>query len=257
MTLVTSAKEAGILNVQLNRPEKLNACNTALLQSLQTVLAAHASDDQIKILMLSGCGGCFAAGADIKELSEMDDAGIRRFHRLREKTLALLEAFPAPTMAVIQRYALGTGLELALSCDFRIAGAEAQFGIPSARLGIVESYEYTTRLVRAVGAAQAKKMVFTGERLNAETAFAVGIIQEVVPAEMLLHRGQALADAVCANSGIAMRRSKAVIDTCRRDPNLEQVADTAQPMADALQTADFKEGTRAFLEKRRPRFTGC
>ncbi len=254
MALVAFEKQNVVLKVALNRVSALNAVNSSLLKELATGLAAHAADPEIRVLMLFGQGGCFASGADIKELAGFDQDGIRNFHDLRERTFGMLETFPSPTMAVIERYALGTGLELALCCDFRIAAADARLGVPSARLGIVESYEYISRLVGAVGPYRAKKMLLTAERVDAHTALAIGLIEEVVAAEELFVRAEAIVAAICSNSTYSMRESKQVVEICRRDPGLRRVGDKALPMIRSLQNPDFKEGLAAFLDKRQARF---
>ena len=254
MPLVSFEKKDFVLTVALNRVSALNAINSALLKELETGLTTHAADPEIRVLMLFGQGGCFASGADIKELAGFDQDGIRKFHDLRERTFALLETFPSPTMAVIERYALGTGLERALSCDFRIAAVDAMFGVPSAKLGIVESYEYISRLVGAVGPYRAKKMLLTGERVDAQAALAVGLIEEVVAAEELFVRAEAIVAAICSNSSYSMRESKKVVEICRRDPGLLGVGDKALPMIRSLQNPDFKEGLAAFLDKRQAKF---
>lgn len=254
MASVVFEKKEAVLKVALNRTAVLNAIDSRLLTELETGLTAYAADPGIKSLMLFGQGGCFGAGADLGEIARLDEPGIRRFHDLRERAFALLESFPSPTMAVIERYALGTGLELALCCDFRIAALDARFGVPSAKLGIVESYAYVSRLVRAVGPYQAKKLLLTGERVDARTAFAMGLIEEVTPAAALFARAEALTSALGGNSVYSMRESKKVVEVCRTDPNLQSIADLALPMVQALQAPDFKEGVAAFLAKRPPRF---
>jgi enoyl-CoA hydratase/carnithine racemase len=254
MALVSFDKKDFVLRVALNRVSALNAINSGLLKELEAGLTAHAADPEIRVLMLFGQGGCFASGADIKELAGFDQDGIRNFHDLRERTFALLETFPSPTMAVIERYALGTGLELALCCDFRIAAADAMLGVPSARLGIVESCEYISRLVRAVGPYRAKKMLLTGERMDAQAALAIGLIEEVVASEALFVRAEAIVAAICSNSVYSMRESKQVVEICRQDPDLLRVGDKALPMIRSLQNPDFKEGVAAFLGKRQAKF---
>jgi enoyl-CoA hydratase/carnithine racemase len=127
--------------------------------------SSQKSRTRIKLLILYGRAGTFSVGADIGELSLLDEDGIRNFHHLRESTFHLLEQFPAPTMAVISGYALGTGLELSLCCDFRLAAPDVCLGIPSAGLGIVESYCYLTRLVQAVGPSRSRWMVYAGKKL--------------------------------------------------------------------------------------------
>jgi enoyl-CoA hydratase len=254
MQKVLFEKSDGTLKVSLNRTPVLNAINSDVLRELESGIKAHMGDGTIKALMLYGQGGCFAAGADIKELANLDEGGIRKFHDLRERTFFLLEEFPSPTFAVIEKFALGTGLELALCCDFRIAAEDAQLGVPSARLGIVESYEYISRLVRSVGPAQAKKLILTGARIDARTAFTIGLIEEITSPQKLFDRADALLSSILNNSNYALRQSKKAVDACTRDPNLSHVHDTALPLVESLQSPDFKEGTTAFLEKRKAKF---
>ncbi len=250
MSLVVFEKENGILKIALNRESVLNAINSAVLEELQAGLIQAAASLDINALMLFGQGQCFSAGADIGELAALDNAGLRAFHNLREKTFSLLENFPCPTFAVIDKYALGTGLELALCCDFKIAGQDARLGVPSARLAIVESYEYLTRLVRAVGIYQAKKIIFTGEKIDAQTAFTIGLVEEVVPTQQLFKRAALLVEAISNNSIDAMRQCKKAIQLCGQDPNLLSVKDTALPMANSLDTVECKNRLKAFLKKK-------
>ena len=254
MARVLFEKDGEVLRVSLNRVSSLNAINSELLGELESGLLDHRHDRRIRVLVLSGEGGCFAAGADIKELTTLDEAGVRRFHGSRERAFALLEDFSAPTMALIERYALGTGVELALCCDFRIASEDAKLGVPSAGLGLVESYEYLTRLVRAVGQSQAKKMILTGERIDAETAFRIGLVDEVVPPDEIAPRAESLLSRILQNSANAMRQTKRVIEACTRDPNLFYVRDRALPLVESIDSPDFREGTQAFIEKRKARF---
>jgi enoyl-CoA hydratase/carnithine racemase len=254
MTLVLFEKDDNILRVSLNRKSVLNAINSEVIRELELGIKEYIGNENIKALMLFGQGGCFAAGADIKELAALDEKGIRGFHHLRERTFSLLEDFPCPTLAVIEKYALGTGLELALCCDFRIASENAQLGVPSSRLGIVESYEYITRVVRAVGPFQAKKLIVSGERIDAKTAFTIGLIEETTPPDALFDRADSLIENIANNSNSAMRLSKKAVEVCMKDPNLLHVNDTAGLMVESLKTEDFKEGTKAFLEKRKAKF---
>jgi enoyl-CoA hydratase len=250
MALVLCERKEDILQVSLNRPSALNAINSAVLQELEQELKQVEFDQTLKALVLFGQGGCFASGADIRELSSLGEEGIRKFHELRERTFDLLEKYPCPTLAVIERYALGTGLELALCCDFRIAASDAKLGVPSARLGLVESYEYFTRLVRAVGPSWARKMVFTGDPVDAETALRIGLVEELSPPDQIHQRAETLLSKILKNSSPAIRQTKRVIADCAQDPNLFLVSDPAFPMVDSTKSEDFKEATRAFLEKR-------
>jgi len=250
MALVLFEKDSDILRVSLNRASALNAINSALLEELERGLKEYKEDESLKAVAVSGQGECFAAGADIKELAILDEEGIRRFHQLRERTFLLLEEFPSPTLAVIEKYALGTGLELALCCDFRIAGMDAKLGVPSARLGLVESYEYFARLVRTVGPSWAKKMVFTGEPVDAQTAWKIGLVEETSPADQLWAGVDSLLSRICNHSPSSIRQTKKVIAACLQDPNLLQVRDKALPMVESMKTKDFQQATRAFLQKK-------
>jgi enoyl-CoA hydratase len=251
MSLVKFENRNGNLWVALNRREALNAINRPLLEELLQGLEKSEGDGTIRSLILLGEGGCFASGADIRELSSLDAEGVRNFHALREKTFARLEDFPSPTIALIEKFALGTGLELALCCDFRVASSDAQLGVPSAKLGLVESYEYFARLLRAVGPSWAKRMVFTGEPVDAATALRIGLVEEVCPGDQLFQQIESILGRMEKNSAAAIRETKRVISECRRDPNLDQVADSAAPMVSSTQTQDFREATKAFLERKR------
>ncbi len=249
MSSVIFEKEKNTLKISLNRISVLNAVNLSLLEELQQGLTDATANPEITALMLYGEGGCFSAGADINKLNQMDQNGLRKFHGLRETTFAMLENFPGPTFAAIEGYALGTGLELALSCDFRIADEGAHLGLPSAKLGIVESYEYSARLVRTVGVSQAKKIIFSGERLQAGVAFTVGLIEEVVPKGQLFKRSSVLIDRLSKNATAAIEQSKTIINECGRDPYLHSVEDTALPMAKSMTSLECKERLTAFLNK--------
>jgi enoyl-CoA hydratase/carnithine racemase len=251
MGLVLFERKEDTLRVSLNRTSALNAINSALLRELEQGLKEHEFDPAVKALILFGQGGCFASGADIRELSSLDEEGVRKFHQLRERTFDLLEKYPCPTLAVIEKYALGTGLELALCCDFRIAAQDARLGVPSARLGLVESYEYFARLVRAVGSSWGKKLVFTGDPVDAQTAFQIGLVEELSPPEGIFERADAILSRVLKNSASSIQQTKRVIADCAHDPNLFLVKDPALPMLNSTKSPDFKGGTRAFLDRRK------
>ena len=251
MALVLFEKKEGILRVTLNRTSALNAINSALLQELKQGLKEYEKDETVRSLVLSGQGGCFASGADIGELAGLDEEGIRRFHRLRETTFALLGNFPCPTIAVIEKYALGTGLELALCCDFRIASTDAKLGVPSAKLGLVESYEYFARLLRAVGLSWAKKMVFTGTPVDAETAWKIGLVEETSPPDKIFGCVDSFLLQMAKNSIASIRKTKKVMADCLKDPDLSHIADPASPLVSSAKSEDFREATRSFLEKRK------
>lgn len=251
MNLVKHNFDGEILRISLNRPQALNAINQGILEELATVIKRYDQNEYVKALLLLGEGGCFSAGADIKELASFDEEGMRRFHQLRESTFTLLEKFPAPSIAVIERYALGTGLELALCCDMRLATNDAKLGVPSARLGLVESYEYFSRLRRAVGPSWAKRMVFTGEQIAAPVAWQIGLIEEICPADKIFHQTQALLEMIKGKSPWAIRQTKRILNAIEKDPHLTQVVDPAQPLVSSCRDRFFQQATKSFLEKKK------
>jgi enoyl-CoA hydratase len=252
MGLVLWEKKGDTLKVSLNRPSALNAVNSSVLQELEQGLKEHEGDPALKGLVLFGQGGCFSSGADIRELSGLDEEGVRKFHELRERTFNLLEKCPCPTLAVIEKYALGTGLELALCCDFRVASTDSRLGVPSARLGLVESYEYFARLVRAVGPSWAKKMVFSADPVDAETAYKIGLVEELSPPDQIFVDVESLLSRISEYSLPAIRQTKRIIADCTEDPNRFLVSDPALPMVKSTQSEDFQKTIRAFLAKKKP-----
>ena len=246
MPTVVFEQNQGLLKVALNRPAVRNAVNTTLLEALREGLNRYGSNDSIKALMLYGQGGTFSAGADIGELSLLDENGIRTFHHLRESTFRLLEQFPVPTMAVISGHALGTGLELSLCCDFRLADSNARLGIPAARLGIVESYPYLTRLVQSIGLSRSRWMVYTGKTVAGHEALTIGLVEEVSPDNDVMGHAEHLWRGMAAHSRYALIRSKSVINHCFQDPFLKLVGDTAIPLVASLATDECRDALASF-----------
>ena len=255
MSLVTWERHGDAVTLGLDRPEKKNAVNEQLLEELRVLCEQVEKDRGIRVVLLRGEGGCFCAGADLARLGASDEASLRRFHDLREEVFSRIETFPCPTLAVIEGYALGTGLELALCADFRVASQRAFLGVPSSRLGIVESYHYLARLVRSVGLARANYLVLTGERVAAEEAHRVGLVEVVAAQEDLDERVAMLVGTLAGNAAASMGRSKQVLRECAADPWLRSVVDPALPMVESIGRSEMHEGTRAFLEKRKAEFT--
>lgn len=249
MPTVVFEQNEGLLKVALNRPAGRNAVNTTLLKALREGLKRYFGNDNIKALMLYGQGGTFSAGADIGELSLLDEDGIRTFHHLRESTFRLLEQFPVPTMAVISGHALGTGLELSLCCDFRLTHSDARLGIPAARLGIVESYRYMTRLVQTVGPSRSRWMVYTGKTVAGHEAQKIGLVEEVSPDNDVMVHAEHLWRGMAVNSRYALIRSKIVINDCLRDPFLMMVDDTAMPLVASLATDECRSALASFKNR--------
>lgn len=243
-----------VATLTLDRPARRNALNQAMWRGLPGVLAS-ARDARAKVLVLTGAGGAFAAGADISEFEAV--------YATRETSAAYfaeigagmdaLAAFEAPTLAMIDGACVGGGLGLALCCDIRIASDRARLGITPAKLGLMYPLADTRRLVEAVGPSRAKDILYTGRILDAAEALAIGLVDEVVPAEVLHDAVARKAANIATASAWSARAAKAVI---RRilDGQTADDATTHGWMLDAVEGEDFAEGRAAFLGKRAPQF---
>jgi enoyl-CoA hydratase len=242
--------------VTFNRPEARNAMKFAMYDGLVKICQAVAADPEIRVLVLTGAGDrAFVAGTDISQFQTFTDPqhAIEYEHRLDE-VFAVIESLPRPTIAMIRGYAVGGGASIALSCDLRICSPDAKFGIPVARtLGNSLSMNSYARLVDLVGPARAKHMIFTASMLEAEDARTAGIVNEIVPAEELESRTMALAEQIAGHAPITIQVTKEAI---RRILESRRVAAHDDLVVRAYMSKDFAEGVRAFLDKRKPQWTG-
>jgi enoyl-CoA hydratase len=240
----------GILTI--NRPEALNALNSALVQDLTEKLSGLAQTD-LRCLIITGAGEkAFVAGADIGEMANLGEEEAAAFSRNGIEAFDLIETFPAPVIAAVNGYCLGGGLELALACDIRIASEKAQFALPEVSLGVFPGYMGVTRLISAVGLARAKELAFTGRRIKADEALAIGLVQQTAAQETLMGIVQELAEKIAANAPLGVRAVKQVaLESAvlnRRD--LRKYAENK--FGACFTTADQKEAMLAFVEKRKP-----
>lgn len=246
--------------VTINRHAQRNSVSFEMWEAFPIYIKELDADPSVRVIVLTGSGDkAFASGADISEFHSKrtgrDAAAL--YHRAVEQTMTSLEAAGKPVIAMVNGYALGGGCELAVACDLRIAAESASFGIPSAKLGLVISFTDTKRLVDLVGPAVAKEMLMTGRRLSAREALEIGLVNQIVPAASLRQATLDLAAAIGANAPYSVASAKAMVNQCRRDPDLSNVdqSDADRPF-NCYETEDFREGVKAFLEKRPPRFTG-
>ncbi|MBM3372479.1 MAG: enoyl-CoA hydratase/isomerase family protein [Betaproteobacteria bacterium] len=256
-TVLLEQAAPGIYLLRINRPQALNALNSATLAAITDAAAAVAADDAARVLLLTGSGErAFVAGADIAEMQDLDPAGAADFSRAGLRALQALETLPVPVVALVNGYALGGGCELALACDWIIASERAVFGQPEVNLGIPPGFGGTQRLLRRVGRARAMELVTTGRQIPAAEALTLSLVAQVVAPEALLDAGLALARTLAAKGPLAVRLAKQAV-RCGADLDLANACayETAQ-FAQAFASADQKEGMRAFLEKRPPRFSG-
>jgi enoyl-CoA hydratase len=243
--------------VQINRPEKLNALNAALVGEIDSVLTLLADDGDVGGLVVTGAGSrAFVAGADIAELPVGDPMAGRALARRGQKVFDRIEAFGKPVVAAVNGFALGGGCELALACHVRIAADSARFGTPEIKLGLMCGYGGTQRLPRLVGRGRALEMLLTGEAIDAQEALRIGLVNRVVPQGALLAEAEALVVKMIANGPLGLRLTLEAVQAGAAMPLEQGEAYEAALFGQICATDDMKEGTRAFLEKRPPRFSG-
>ncbi|HEU4792174.1 MAG TPA: enoyl-CoA hydratase-related protein [Nitrolancea sp.] len=246
-----------IATITINRPEALNALDAARLKLLLARIKEAGDDPDIRVIILTGADDrSFAAGADIATMREMHANQALAFAKLGQAACDALESAPQPVIAAVNGYALGGGCEIALACDIRICSENAIFGQPEVTLGIPPGWGGTQRLARLVGPGIAKEMIYTGRRLTAQQALAIGLVNEVYPLEQLMDSARELAARISVNAPVAVRFSKAAINRAFEGPLADGLAEEARLFSEAFNTADQREGMSAFLARRKPRFQG-
>jgi methylglutaconyl-CoA hydratase len=241
----------------LNRPAAMNALSVALVEGLAEAVRGLRAADDVRVLVLTGAGGkAFCAGADLKERRAMTVPQTRRFLDALNAAVDALADFPAPVIGALNGVAFGGGFELALACDLRLAADSAELGLVEVRLGIIPGAGGTQRLARVAGVAVAKELILTGRRIGAARAQTLGIVSSVHPADQLLAAALAVADEIAAGGPLAVAQAKRAIDGGLALPLAQALAFERSCYEVVLASADRDEGLAAFLEKRRPVFTG-
>lgn len=248
---LTLKVDQGVAMVTLNRPESLNALNSQFFHDMNEVL--DVVEAQAGVLVITGAGKAFAAGADIAEMASKDPAEAREFSQLGQDTFFRLEDLEIPVIAAVNGYALGGGCELALACDFRIASEKAYFGQPEVNLGLIPGFAATQRLPRLLGMGHALYLLLTAERIDAQEALRMGLVQKVVPGEILMEETMRLAQLILQKGPDAVKKVKMVA---------RQGAMMSMEAGNNLENEQFGslfgkgkegyEGMQAFLEKRKP-----
>jgi enoyl-CoA hydratase len=253
--ILKTAVADGIATVTISRPKAMNALNTRFFEELDALVAEMAGRADVKVIILTGEGKAFVAGADIAEMAGKSQEQGRHFSRLGQKTFRSLELLDKPVIAAINGFALGGGLELAMACDFRLASAAAKFGQPEVSLGVIPGYAATQRLPRLVGLGNALYLLLTGEMIGAEEALRIGLIQKVYPPEELLAAAQGIAKMICAKGPKAVKLAKLVV---RQSVILDFESGCAleSEKFGSLFDNEAAEGMKAFLEKRPPNWQG-
>lgn len=243
--------------VTLNRPKVLNALNLATLDLLEAVFQAFADDDSIRCVLLTGEGDrAFAAGADIHELADVNAAQGKELAEHGQRIFDQIETCGKPVIACVNGFALGGGCELALACTFRLASETAKFGQPEVKLGLIPGYGGTQRLPRLIGKSAALKMLLTGALISATEALRLGLVDEVLPPDRLMARGEELAGEIAGMAPKAIRHCMAAVHEGYELSLREGLELEASRFGICCGTEDKAEGVRAFLEKRAPVWKG-
>lgn len=253
-TLLLETDDAGIATLTINRPEKLNALNKQVLFDLDDALTHIESTENIRLVILTGAGEkAFVAGADIKELSSLDKQTGEETSATGQNLFNRIEEFSKPIIALVNGYALGGGAELAMACHIRIGTINAVIGLPEVSLGLIPGYGGTQRLPQLVGKGKAIEMILTGKQIKAEEAQSLGLLNNVYDSENAFKKTKELASKILKNGPIAITAAISAINAGTRRNGF---AKEASLFGRLCETEDFKEGTSAFLEKRKANFTG-
>ncbi len=246
-----------IAYVTINRPDKLNALNMAVMEELRTAFTGVKDDSAIRVVILTGTGEkAFVAGADIGELSKHNTVSAKEYTHKGQSVLDLIENLGKPVIACINGFALGGGCELAMACTMRIASETARLGQPEVKLGIMAGYGGTQRLPRLVGKGRAMQMLLTADMINAQEAYRIGLVNEVVPPADLIKRAEEIAAKIIANAPLACQYTMEAVNHGMSMTLEEGLYLEATLFGVCCSTEDKNEGTKAFLEKRAASFTG-
>lgn len=258
-TTLKLENEGAVWTLTLNRPEALNALNSKVLEELAQAIdeVSEKSFSAARVLILTGAGEkAFVAGADIKEINQLGIDGAETFAERGQAVFRKLENLQIPVIAAVNGFALGGGLELALACDFIYASDNAKFGLPEVTLGLIPGFGGTVRLSRVIGLPRAKEWIFTGNMATAQEALQLGLVNQVLPQAELLPAVKKTAGVIATRGPVAVGSAKrSVMEAWDHDLDSALGVEAAQ-FATLFRTQDVKEGTQAFIEKRKAQFTG-
>jgi enoyl-CoA hydratase len=254
-----SRKEAGVGFVIFNNPERHNAVSLEMWEATTGALATFAEDDEVRVVVLTGAGGkAFVSGADISKFAS-ERASLEATRAYDVKTAAAFNSiyeFPKPTIAMIRGYCIGGGVGLASCCDLRICSDNSRFAVPAAKLGLGYAYAGLKRLVDIVGQSFAKEIFYTARQFDAQEAYAMGLVNRVVPQADLEAYVRSITDMICANAPLTIKAAKFAIGEILKDESKRDVARVDKMVEACFGSNDYVEGRTGFMEKRKPAFTG-
>lgn len=246
-------EKAPVSTLTVNRPDALNALNRSVLEQIAQALREVRHDSSVRVLIVTGAGErAFVAGADIAAMSKMSAVDGLEFSRLGHRVMQTFEDLPIPVIAAVNGFALGGGMELALSCDLIVASEKARFGQPEINLGLIPGFGGTQRLPHRIGQAKARELIMTGDMLDANSALQLGLVGQVVAPDQLMETARKLAEKIASKSAFALRQAKAALRasfTMEEDAGLRFEQES---FGLVFSSADRVEGTTAFVEKRQP-----
>jgi enoyl-CoA hydratase len=252
-------KEGGVGIVTFNNPERHNAVSLDMWDATKRILDAFAVDDEVRVVVLTGAGGkAFVSGADISKFGS-ERATLEATRAYDARTAAAFNSvyeFPKPTIAMIRGYCLGGGVGVASCCDLRICSDNSKFAVPAAKLGLGYGYAGLKRLVDIVGPSFAKEIFYTARQFDAQEAYAMGLVNRVVPADELESYVKSITDMICANAPLTIKAVKAAIGEALKDEGQRDVGRVNDMVEACFKSRDYTEGRTAFMEKRKPVFTG-
>jgi len=249
--------EDGIASITFNRPKALNALNNDLLEEFSRAADEISANEDIRVLILTGAGKkSFVAGADITELATFNALQGKKFAKKGQDVIGKLQELPIPVIAAVNGFALGGGNEMALACDFIYASENAKFGLPEITLGLIPGFGGTQRLSRLIGKNRAKEMIFTGKMISATEAYDIGMVNRVCSPESLMEEVMKTAKAIASRGKVSLRAAKQTINSGMDTDLLTGCNIECDAFALCMAGEDAKEGTKAFLEKRKAVFKG-
>jgi enoyl-CoA hydratase/carnithine racemase len=255
-----SRKEGSVGYMTFNNPEKLNAVSLEMWDAASRIMSDFAADDAIRVVVITGAGGkAFVSGADISrfENERSNEEQQARYNEIVAKANDSLYSFPKPTIAMIRGYCIGGGLGLAVCCDLRICSDNSRFAIPAAKLGLGYGYTGIKRLADLVGPSFAKEIFFTARQFDAAEAQTMGLVNRVVPADQLETYVKGYADTIGGNAPLTVNAVKFIANQTVADEGKRDLKRCADLVKGCFDSKDFIEGRRAFMEKRKPAFTGA